>query len=134
MAIKKNDKLREIRVGIALDDSPSHHELVVGNKENIMKHYRKILDLAGFDIEDPDLLRTPERQWEILELMTRGFEMEVTLDRMYKDYGDDMASLRICPSIEFISVCEHHFAPFFGTVDISYVPKNGKVTGLSKLP
>jgi len=30
--------------------------------------------------------------------------------------------------------CEHHFAPFYGTVDIAYVPGNGKVTGLSKLP
>lgn len=30
--------------------------------------------------------------------------------------------------------CEHHFAPFYGTVDIAYLPGNGKVTGLSKLP
>jgi len=107
---------------------------VLDNKEEIVKHFKQILELSGFDPNEPDLLRTPERQWEILELMTRGFDMDVTLERMYKDFGDDMASLRICPGIRFISVCEHHFAPFFGTMDIAYVPKNGKVTGLSKLP
>ena len=104
------------------------------NKEEIMSHFSAILDLAGFDIARADILRTPERQWEVLEYMTRGFEMDVTLERMYEDYGDDFSNLRICPSIEYVSVCEHHFIPFFGKVDIAYLPNNGKVTGLSKLP
>lgn len=35
-------------------------------------------------------------------------------------------------NIQFYSICEHHFAPFFGSVDIYYQP--GKViTGLGKL-
>lgn len=111
------------------------HACVVDNKEQIMQHFREILHLCGFEVDSPDLKRTPERQWEVLELITRGYTREVTLERMYQDYGnEDMASLRICPGIKFISVCEHHFMPFYGTVDIAYVPKNNKVTGLSKLP
>ncbi len=115
-------------------EETSPHESILKNKELIVRHFKDILELAGYDPDYEGFKRTPERQWEILELMSRGFDSEVTLDRMYNDFSDNLASLRICPGIEFISVCEHHFAPFFGKVDIAYVPKNSKVTGLSKLP
>lgn len=34
--------------------------------------------------------------------------------------------------IEFYSYCEHHFAPFFGTADVSYQPGE-IITGLGKI-
>jgi len=35
-------------------------------------------------------------------------------------------------NIQFYSMCEHHFAPFFGSIDIYYQPKS-IITGLGKL-
>jgi GTP cyclohydrolase IA len=37
-----------------------------------------------------------------------------------------------CLDIPFVSICAHHFLPFFGTVDISYVPGT-TLPGLGKI-
>lgn len=36
-------------------------------------------------------------------------------------------------SIEFHSTCEHHWLPFMGIAEVSYMPSN-KIIGLSKIP
>lgn len=46
---------------------------------------------------------------------------------------EENPSMIIIRDIPFSSFCEHHFLPFFGTVDIGYVP-NGCLLGLSKFP
>ena len=35
-------------------------------------------------------------------------------------------------NISFCSFCEHHLLPFYGTVNIKYLPKNNKILGISK--
>jgi GTP cyclohydrolase I len=42
--------------------------------------------------------------------------------------------MTIMTNINFYSMCAHHLLPFFGTVNIAYLPKpNGKICGASKL-
>jgi len=113
----------------------NHHRVVLKNKKAIVKYYAAIITAAGFDLEEPAMTRTPERMWEVLEFMTRGYAEEVTLERMYEDFSKgDLPTLRICPGIKYISMCEHHFLPFVGEAMIAYIPNDGKVVGLSKLP
>lgn len=64
-------------------------------------------------------------------------------DELYAGYSDDPARYLATKfetsnsqmvnvgDIEFYSTCEHHMLPFFGTVDISYIPTT-HVVGLSK--
>jgi len=112
--------------------SVKYNRVVKRNKDLIVFHMKQILDLCGLDVESPELVRTPERFWEVLEKMTRGFEIDVLLNRTYEDAAKH-ANLRILPAIPFVSICEHHLMPFYGDAVVAYVPK-GRVTGLSKIP
>jgi GTP cyclohydrolase I len=107
----------------------------LANKKQIVEKFEEILKLCGFNMQYPGMQRTPERQWEVLELMTKGYCNHVTLHRMYPDFCEE-PQLRLCPGIKYISFCEHHFMPFVGHAHIAYVPNkcDGKVAGLSKLP
>ena len=52
------------------------------------------------------------------------------LEVLYHEKYEEMIVLRDIP---FFSICEHHFLPFVGTADIVYVPKGGRIVGVSKL-
>ena len=51
------------------------------------------------------------------------------IDAVFDEQSQDPVVMR---NVVFHSVCEHHLLPFFGSVNLAYIPK-GKVAGLSKL-
>lgn len=85
--------------------------------------------------EDPDregLKGTPDRVIRMWKELSRGYHQDPAeiLSRTFTDGScKEMVILRGC---EYWSMCEHHLMPFFGSVDIGYIP-GGKVVGISKL-
>ncbi len=102
------------------------------NKGKIERAVRDILEAIGEDPRRKDLLGTPQRVAEMYEEIFSGIgkdpdkELEVTLDQKH----DEIILLKDIP---LYSVCEHHLLPFIGKAHIAYIPKNGRVTGLSKI-
>ena len=102
------------------------------DKKKIAKAVKDILEAIGENPARKDLLHTPQRVAEMYEEIFSGIrqdpqkELEVILDQKH----DEIILLK---GIPLYSVCEHHLLPFIGKAHIAYIPKQGRVTGLSKL-
>ena len=88
------------------------------------------------------MLKTPERvikAWE--QDWGIGYnpkfirqQVKSILGAQFEDGAENYDTMIVMKKIRFTSHCEHHLAPFSGTVDIAYIPsRNGRILGLSKL-
>lgn len=98
----------------------------------IARGVRMILEGIGEDPERPGLQRTPERVAEMYAELTSGMH-EDAKEHVEPLPGDTHDEMVIVKDISIASVCEHHLAPFVGRCHIAYIPKNGRIVGLSKL-
>ena len=86
---------------------------------------------------DPDPRRdglrdTPRRVEQAWAHWAGGHEIDPSA--LLKTFEEQDYDGIVCQrDISFSSHCEHHLAPFTGTVTIAYLPVNGRVVGLSKL-
>lgn len=102
------------------------------DKVKLKKAVRMVLEAVGENPDRKDLRETPLRVAEMYEEIFSGIsqdpgkELEVILDQKH----DEIILLKNVP---LYSTCEHHLLPFLGRVHIAYIPKDGRVTGLSKL-
>ena len=97
--------------------------------ENALK---TLMTLCGQDEKNPDLDKTPFRVVKAFLEYTTGYR-EDPASHLEKTFDITQNDPIIVKDIEFYSMCEHHFAPFFGVAHVAYIP-NKKVTGLSKIP
>jgi GTP cyclohydrolase I len=93
---------------------------------------RLILEGIGEDPERPGLQRTPQRVAEMYAELTAGMH-EDPHEHVAPLPGDSHDELVIVRDIHIASICEHHLAPFVGRCHIAYIPKGGRILGLSKL-
>nr|WP_241966906.1 GTP cyclohydrolase I FolE [Staphylococcus hominis] len=98
--------------------------------KEVMTGIKNLITLAGDDVNRDGLCETPFRVVKAYMEYTEGYR-ENPNEHLRKTFDVDHNELVIVRDIEFNSLCEHHFAPFYGRVHIGYIP-NEKVTGLSK--
>jgi GTP cyclohydrolase IA len=100
--------------------------------DKIERGVRLVLEGVGEDPDRPGLRRTPARVAEMYAELTAGMreDAEEHVNPLPGDKHDEMV---IVKDIHFSSLCEHHLAPFVGKCHIAYIPKDGRIVGLSKL-
>lgn len=92
---------------------------------------QNLISLCGDDVGRDGLQETPFRVVKAFTEYTEGYR-EDPKKHLEKTFDVDHNELVLVKDIEFHSLCEHHFAPFYGVAHIGYIP-NKKITGLSKL-
>ena len=100
--------------------------------DKIAQGVRLILEGIGEEVERPGLQRTPRRVAEMYAELTAGMR-EDPAEHVQALPGDRHDEMVIVKDIHFASLCEHHLAPFVGKCHIAYIPKEGRIVGLSKL-
>ncbi len=100
--------------------------------EKIARGVRLILEGIGENPERDGLQSTPRRVAEMYAELTAGMR-EDPHQHVVALPGDKHDEMVIVKDIHIASICEHHLAPFVGRCHIAYIPKNGRIVGLSKL-
>jgi GTP cyclohydrolase IA len=100
--------------------------------DKIAQGVRLILEGIGEDPGRPGLVRTPERVAEMYAELTVGMR-EDPRSHLVPLPGDTHDEMVLVKDISIASICEHHLAPFVGKCHIAYIPKDGRILGLSKL-
>ncbi|TET29085.1 GTP cyclohydrolase I FolE [Candidatus Aerophobetes bacterium] len=102
------------------------------DKEKIKKAVRLFLEGIGENPDREAIKETPGRVAKMCEDIFAGIgkDPREILNILKAEKHDEIILLRDIPLYSF---CEHHLLPFLGKAHIAYIPKDGRVTGLSKL-
>ncbi|PSL41981.1 GTP cyclohydrolase I [Planomicrobium soli] len=100
--------------------------------EKIEKAVTMILEAVGEDINREGILDTPKRVAKMYAEVFSGLH-EDPKEFFKTVFHEGHEELVLVKDIPFYSMCEHHLVPFFGKAHVAYIPRDGVVTGLSKL-
>ncbi|MEZ4819687.1 MAG: GTP cyclohydrolase I [Bdellovibrionota bacterium] len=95
--------------------------------------FQKILDQIHPEVDIRKLEKTATRAQNAYRKVTNGYSIDAeSLCKKSLIENSERKSIVIASNIFFISMCEHHLMPFFGTCHIVY-EANKYIIGLSKI-
>lgn len=102
------------------------------DQAKIARAVQMILEAIGEDLEREGLRGTPQRVAAMYSEIFAGLtEDPATHLNVY--FNENHEEMVIVKDIPFHSMCEHHLVPFIGLAHVVYIPRHGRLTGLSKL-
>ncbi|WP_342995178.1 GTP cyclohydrolase I FolE [Parolsenella catena] len=103
------------------------------DRERVKAAVRELLIGIGEDPDRPGLVGTPDRVARACEELFGGIADDPArhLRKQFHEPGNE--ELVVVRDIPFHSMCEHHLLPFIGRAHVAYIPRDGRITGLSKI-
>lgn len=105
-------------------------------RDAIARGYQEILIglriAYGLDLSDENLQATPMRASHMMLELCNGYTMDPA-EILKVTWKTGSNSLVLQRNIAFNSLCAHHLATIRGTAHVGYIPRDGRVVGLSKL-
>jgi len=100
--------------------------------KKIERGVKLILEGVGEDPKRPGLKETPQRVARMFSEILGGSRENPAkqLQTIQSEKHDEMVLIK---NIPLYSTCEHHLLPFAGVAHIAYIPKGGRIVGLSKI-
>jgi GTP cyclohydrolase I len=100
--------------------------------ESIEKGVKLILEGIGEDPKRPGIQGTPKRVASMFKEILGGLSEDPAKHmRVIQDEKHD--EMVLIKNIPLYSMCEHHLLPFAGVAHVAYIPKGGRIVGLSKI-
>jgi len=100
--------------------------------EKIEKGVKLILEGVGEDPQRAGLKDTPKRVARMFSEILGGVN-EDPARHLRVIQGEKHDEMVLIKNIPLYSMCEHHLLPFAGVAHIAYIPKGGRIVGLSKI-
>ncbi len=102
------------------------------NSKKIEAGIKLILEGVGEDPQRAGLRGTPKRVATMFAQIFGGKDEDPANELMPMD-GEKHDEMVLIKNIPLYSMCEHHMLPFAGVAHVAYIPKGGRIVGLSKI-
>jgi GTP cyclohydrolase I len=111
---------------------PTKNNKTKADLEKITRGVKLILEGVGEDPKRAGLKETPRRVARMFSEILGGVR-ENPARHLRVIQGEKHDEMVLIKNIPLYSMCEHHLLPFAGIAHIAYIPKGGRIVGLSKI-